>query len=362
MAYKTIVIKIGSSVLRGNSALNIAKFKEIAQDVAQIKRSGKRVLIVSSGAIASGMVRLGLKIRPQSISSLQALASIGQIELMKLYQKNFLRYKIEVAQVLLNWDDFSSRKRYLNAKDTINELLKLGAVPIINENDALAVEEIKLGDNDRLSAMLAALLGADLLMILSDVAGIYDYDKNIIKEVTDLKDVKKYCSGTKKHFSVGGMTTKLEAAEICTTSGIPCLIADGRVKNPLLHALNNETGTYIRAIKGLKAKKHWLAYITKKSKGAILVDEGAVAAIISRNKSLLPKGIIAVEGHFNVDDLVSIKDKNGLEIARGITSYSSFELDKIKGCNTNDVAAILGCKRRDEVVDRDNLALVGVKT
>jgi len=358
--YKKIVIKIGSSILRKDDGhLDLNRFRDITKEIAFLIDKKKKVVIVSSGAIASGMGKLGLKSRPQVISRLQALASLGQIELMKTYQKCFSRYRIDIGQVLLNWDDFSSRKRYLNAKDTIEQLMKLKAVPVINENDALAVEEIKLGDNDRLSAMVASLVSADLLLILSDVDGIYDGDGSIIKNVTDIKDVKKFCFNTDKNHCVGGMITKLEAVEIASSLGIPAIITNGGIKNGIREALELKRGTFIKAKKKMSAKKHWIAYISK-TKGAIVVDTGAERAVVEMSKSILPMGITAVSGSFSLGDLIVVKNKKGKIIAKGIPGYSSLEIEKIKGSKSKDIASILDIKRQDEVIHRDNLVLYEV--
>ncbi|MDP8253041.1 MAG: glutamate 5-kinase [Candidatus Kaelpia aquatica] len=359
--YKKIVIKIGSSILRKNDgSLDLVKFKNIAKEVSSLMDKNRNIVLVSSGAIASGMGKLGLKSRPQAISYLQALASLGQIELMKTYQNSFSKHKIEIGQVLLSWDDFSDRKRYLNAKDTIEQLIKLKIVPVINENDALAVEEIKFGDNDKLSAMVASLISADLLLILSDIDGIYDGEGRIIKRVTNVKDVKKYCFDTDKAHCVGGMITKLEAVEVAASLGIPSVITNGKDKDGIKKGIALESGTFIEAEKKLSAKKHWIAYLSK-SKGAITVDAGAEKAVVEKGKSILPMGILSVNGHFGVGDLITVKNKIGIEIAKGISGYSSLEIEKIKGHKSKEIAAVLGLKRQDEAVHRDNLVLFEVK-
>ncbi|MDP8216522.1 MAG: glutamate 5-kinase [Candidatus Kaelpia imicola] len=359
--YKKIVIKIGSSILRkSGGSLNLGKFKDIAKEVSSLIEKNRKVVIVSSGAIASGMGKLGLKSRPQMMSRLQALASLGQIELMKSYQDSFSKYRIEIGQVLLNWDDFSDRKRYLNAKDTIEQLIKLKVIPVINENDALAVEEIKLGDNDRLSAMVASLISADLLLILSDVDGIYDGEGKIIRRVSDIKGVKKHCFDTDKDYCVGGMITKLEAVEIAASLGIPSVITNGNDKNGIREGIGLESGTFIEAEKRLSAKKHWITYLSK-AKGVITVDTGAEKAIVERGKSILPMGILSINGHFDAGDLITVKNEIGTEIARGISGYSSSEIEKIRGRKSKEIAEVLGFKRRDEVVYRDNLVLSEVK-
>lgn len=356
--YKLIVVKIGASILVGEKHLNLNKFKEIAYEVSKFINRGTKVIIVSSGAIASAMSKLNIQSRPKILSELQALASLGQIELMKLYQKYFSKYNFEVGQVLLTWDDFSFRIRYLNAQKTLLKLLNLGIVPIINENDTVAVEEIKLGDNDRLSAMVASMVGADLLLMLTDVDGIYDSSGNLIKETDDIKKIKEYCLGTDKQFCIGGMITKLEAAEIATYFGIPCLISNGRIRFPISKAIERNFGSYIKPHRKLKARKHWLAYLSK-PKGAIVIDSGARQAIVKKYKSILPKGILSIRGDFDAGELIKILDQDELEIARGITNYSCREIDKIKGQNSSEIKAILGYKRSDEVISRDNLVVIG---
>ncbi len=359
--YKNIVIKIGSSILcKKDGSLDLRKFRNIAEEVAKLLDKNRKVVIVSSGAIASGMGKLSLKSKPQVIARLQALASLGQIELMKTYQDCFSKYKINVGQVLLNWDDFSDRKRYLNAKETIDQLIKLKIVPIINENDALAIEEIKLGDNDRLSAMVAALISADILLILSDIDGIYDEQGKIINKVANVKDVRKYCFDTDKSHCVGGMITKLEAVEIAASLGIPSIITNGNDKGGIEKGIKLESGTFIEAKKKLSAKKHWIAYLSK-SKGAITVDAGAERAVVDRGKSILSMGILSVSGNFGVGDLILVKNKAGVEIAKGISGYSSLEIDKIKGRRSEEIAKILDFKRQDEVLHRDNLVIFEVK-
>jgi glutamate 5-kinase len=356
---KRIVIKIGSSVinLTKRRKIDIIKIREICRDVKKLIENKNQILIVSSGAIASAMVRHNLTKRPSKISVLQSLAAIGQIELMKIYQQAFAKYNIEIAQVLLTWDDFSYRKRYLNAKNTLEKLLSMGIIPIINENDPIAIEEIKLGDNDRLSALVACLIRANILIMLSDVKGIYDKDGKLVRDVYDLNKIRDFCKGTEKSCSVGGMKTKLEAAEIVTNFGIDMIVTDGRKKYPIISALNSDERTLIKGMKKLKAKKHWIAY-GGKIKGKIFIDNGAKEAILKRGKSILASGIIKKLGEFDCNDLISVFDMNLNEIARGITNYSSDEIDMIKGKKSSEIVNILGKKKSDEVIHRDNLVII----
>jgi len=356
--YKKIVVKIGASVLKSKGRLNKSRFREIASDVYQLLKTGKKVIIVSSGAIACGMIKLGLNVRPRSITKLQALAALGQIDLMKIYQNYFQKYNVEIAQVLLTWDDFSDRRRFLNARETLNELLSLNIVPIINENDAVGVEEIKLGDNDRLSAMVASMIQAELLIMLSDVPGIYNEQGEILSEVKNVEEVKNLCLGTDKNFCVGGMLTKLEAVKIATSLGINAVISDGRIKNPIISVIKDKKGTWFPASSKLKAKKHWLAYLSQ-PRGILIVDSGAENALVKKGKSLLPKGVREVKGEFSAGDLVKIVNLQGDEIARGITNYNYSETRKILGVDSREIVSILGFKRTDELVNRDNLVITG---
>lgn len=356
--YKKIVVKIGASVLKSGETLNKSRFKAIAQDVSELLNQGRKVLLVSSGAIACGMTKLGLKARPQSMAKLQALAALGQIELMKIYQSYFQRHNIEIAQVLLTWDDFSDRRRFLNARETLSELLSSKIVPIVNENDAVGIEEIKLGDNDRLSAMVASMIQAELLIMLTDVPGIYNEKGEIISRVEDIEKIKNVCLGTDKTFCVGGMLTKLEAVKIATSMGLEVVISDGRVKRPILSVIKDKKGTWFPVQGKLQAKKHWLAYLSQ-PRGTLVIDEGAENALTKRRKSLLPKGVREVKGEFSVGDLVKVVNLKGEEIARGIINYNSTETKKILGIDSREIISVLGFKRSDELINRDNLVITG---
>jgi len=349
--YKRIVIKIGSSLFYENGDLNMLRFWGIVSNIAGlIKLTRKEVVIVSSGAIALGMNLMKLKTRPKELPVLQATAAIGQNALMDDYSKYFRKYKITCAQVLLTWDDFDNRQRYLNAKNTLLTLLKLGVVPIINENDTISTDEIRFGDNDRLSALVATLINADLLIIFSDVEGLLDRNKKLIKVVGEITpQIRALACPTDKKSCVGGMVTKIEAAKIAMDSGIPCVIAKGGTGRIIFDIVRNPAGgigtLFLPRRSRLAAKERWIAFGTK-PKGKIMVDDGAKSALINK-KSLLSVGISACEGNFDAGDIVSVRDKSNLEFARGEVGISSGELDDIKG------------KRyHKEIIHRDNIVIL----
>ncbi len=349
--YKRIVIKIGSSLLFGNPAQSdcfVFPMEELSRQISQLAGEGIEVVVVSSGAIASGMRLLKMKQRPKELSSLQATASVGQHFLMSQYQRFFEKRGFNCAQILLTYDDFDSRKRSLNIKSTIATLLSKGIVPIVNENDAISTDEIKFGDNDRLSALVASLISADLLIILSDVEGLWDKNKNIIRVVDKItSEIKSLACPTDKQSCVGGMITKLEAAKISTDSGIPCVIANGNKQDIIVSIAGDpqKHGTLFISKKNLTAKQSWMVYGTK-SKGNIKVDEGAKKALINK-KSLLSVGIVSCSGNFNSGDIVSICDNRDVEFARGKAGLAVKELDKIKGTRFSR-----------EIIHRDNIVIL----
>lgn len=348
--YKRIVIKIGASLLYSEKTRFDSTFAaEIAQQISDLVAEGKEIVLVTSGAIALGMSILKLENRPKELAYLQAAAAVGQHELMDVYRR-FLREKdLSCAQVLLTWEDFDNRKRYLNAKNTLVTLLRLKSVPIINENDTVSTDEIKFGDNDRLSALVSTMVSADLLIILSDVEGLLDREKNVVKIVDEITpQIKALACPTTKKTCVGGMITKIEAAKIAVSSGIPCVIASGHKKNVIKSCVEDtlEAGTvFLPKNVSLAARKRWIAFGTK-PKGKIVVDDGAKRALLNK-KSLLSVGVLAVLGDFTGGSTVSVLDTKKVEIARGRANIASRELDKVKGVRSDK-----------EVIHRDNIVIL----
>lgn len=364
---RRIVVKLGSSVVADSRGLKRERIKEIAEEVAEVQGRGTHVVIVSSGAIAAGRSRLGLSRRPRTIAEQQAAAAVGQIRLMAAYESSFSSWGIKVAQVLLTRDDFANRRRYLNAKHTMSMLLRCGIVPVVNENDTVVVAEIKFGDNDNLSALVAALIEADLLVMLSDVDGLYTEDPRSGKEASLVRLVEKldkevldYGTSRSTEVGTGGMASKLQAAATATASGIPVLIANGTRPGSLRAALDpaRECGTLIlQSTDRLARRKQWIAY-TLRPEGTIVADSGASEAVCCRGSSLLPSGISEVVGDFDAGACVSCVDTSGKEFARGLVAYSSSELRRIKGLHSREVTRVLGYKVADEVIHRDDLVLM----
>ena len=364
---KKAVIKIGSSVLTdSDGSLSIEVFDDIASEVQKLRAKSIHVVIVSSGAIAAGMSKLELDKKPGDISMKQAIAACGQTSLMGQYERAFSRYGINVAQILLTHDGLSDRKRFLNARKTMLTLLGMGVVPVVNENDTVAVEEIMFGDNDNLAAAVTTLIEADLLVMLTDIDGLYSKDPkrnrdaeliSLIEEIGD--EVLNNAGDTVGNTTAGGMRTKIEAAGKAAAFGVPTIIASGKSKGELSRIfLGGEVGTlFLPSLKSLKGRKHGIAFTLKPS-GEIVIDKGAKKAIISSGRSLLPSGIKGVRGDFGVGDCVSCVDESGAEIARGLTSYSSVDIKKIMGTKTSQVESILGYKYSDEVIHRDDLAVI----
>jgi len=325
--FKRLVIKIGASLFCYKGIL-----ENLCNEIISLYKE-KEIVLVSSGAIFCGMNMLGLKKRPQELSQLQATAAIGQNQLMQLYRSFFDKSNIKCGQILLTWEDFNQRSRYLNAKNTILMLLNLKVIPIINENDAVSTEEIKFGDNDRLSALVANLIDADLLIILSDVDGLLDEKGKIIKVVEEITpQIQGLCKTTDKQTSVGGMVSKIQAVKISVDSGIPCIIANGKKKGILYEVLNSpfEAGTlFLPKKKKLLAFQRWLAFGAK-PKGKIFVDEGAKQALLNK-KSLLAVGIVKLEGEFKKGDIVSVLDTKNNEFSRGKVELDSNQIQNIKG-------------------------------
>lgn len=364
---KRIVIKVGSSILTSvEKGLNREMFSSLAKEISELKRQGYEVIMVSSGAIAAGMEKLGYKIRPQSITHKQATAAVGQSRLINIYETYFSRHQQMVAQILLTHEDLSHRKRFLNARNTILTLVGLGIIPIINENDTVVVDEIKFGDNDNLSALITNLVEAELLIILTDMEGICDLDPRVypnakcISLIEDIdKDLDAMIGETASEMSVGGMVSKIQAAKKAARFGVPTIVACG-TKKEVIHQIikGKEIGTLILPkSEALSSRKGWIAF-NLKPKGNIFVDEGAKRAIVQRGKSLLPSGITEVKGNFNRGDSVSCLGPRGKEFARGLVNYSSDELEKIKGLKTEKIENVLGYKYSDEVIHRDDLVVL----
>ena len=364
---RRVVIKIGSQILSSQNGIEEGRIKGLVGDLAALHDQRKEIVVVSSGAVAAGMTRLGIKERPKTIPQKQALAAVGQIKLMALYETCFSRFHKNVAQVLLTHEDLANRRRYLNAKHTLMTLLESSIIPIVNENDTVAVEEMKFGDNDHLSALVAALLEADLLIMLSDVDGIFDLDPRVHEDarliplISDIKAAKHRLKGeSQSPLGTGGISSKVSAAEKAAAAGVPTLIANGLVANilPRLFDLRQETGTMVIPEENrLARRKHWIAY-NLKSAGEIVVDQGAFEALVLRGKSLLPSGLKEVHGSFGVGECVRCLDLQGREFARGLVNYSSQELNQIKGLHTSKIEQVLGYKVYDEIIHRDNLVLL----
>ena len=362
---KRIVVKVGSNVLAGPQGLRRRRIGTLADDIATLVDGGRHAVVVTSGAVASGAARLGPR-RPR-LEWRQAAAAVGQISLMAAYERAFARHGRLAAQVLLTHSDLADRRRYLNARHTLRTLLAMGAVPIVNENDTVAVEELKFGDNDNLSALTAALIEADLLVILTDVAGLYTGDPRVERDATLVPvaavddPVLDRAGPSRTNVGTGGMASKIIAARNAAAAGIPTVIADGTHKGVLAGIFDPATqvGTLILADGDpLAHRKHWIAY-TLKPVGTLALDAGAQRAVAQGGRSLLPSGVRGVEGTFGVGDCVRLVGPDGHEFARGLSSYGSVELQRIAGAHTRDIDRLLGYKGSDEVVHRDDLVLVG---
>ncbi|QDU94295.1 glutamate 5-kinase [Lignipirellula cremea] len=368
-AAHTVVVKVGTRVLtRDDGALSQDRIERLCAELHAMMEAGKNVILVSSGAVGAGMNRLNLKSRPADVAQLQAVAAVGQARLMQIYDQSLQRYGRHAAQVLLTVGDFNDRNRYLNVRNTLLALQKFGAVPIINENDTVAVDELTatFGDNDRLAALVTNLIRAPLLIILSDVAGLYSGDPSlpdsrIVPTIRQLdEEVYKLVRDRKTGFSKGGMASKLEAARIVTTAGENAIIASGRDLGVLEAIMAGEpVGTLIVGQeKSVSPWKRWLGY-TVRPCGRIYVDDGARRAIAENGRSLLAIGITSVDGPFDKGDLIALYDSAGREVARGLSNYSADDLEKIKGLRSEFITQVLGRFPYDEVIHRDNLAVVG---
>lgn len=362
-----IVVKIGSSSLTQPSGeLDPFCMSKIVYDIVKLMEDQIEVVLVSSGAVAAGTGRLGLEDKPRTMPEKQAAAAIGQGILLQTYEQLFNQYGRVVGQVLLTRGDFAMRKRYLNARNTLSALLKYGVVPIINENDTISVDEIRVGDNDRLSALTACLVDSDLLVILSDIDGVYSSDPRdnsdaslipVIKDLEAEMDVVGDSCGSR--FGTGGMKTKFQAARIVTSSGIPMVVANAAQPSILQRIVKGEqVGTlFLPGTHKLHTKKRWIGFGSD-TKGRVFVDAGAEAALVYGGKSLLPSGVVGTEGTFESGSVVSVVGTEGREIAKGIVSYSSAEIERIKGKHSGEIEKILGYKGFAAIIHRDNLTVV----
>lgn len=365
-----VVIKVGTRVLSSaNGALDLAQVKHLSDQLNSLHNSGKKVVLVSSGAVGAGVSQLKLKSRPTDLSTLQAVAAIGQTKLIEAYDRFFKANDKHVAQILLTADDLDDRSRYLNVRNTLSALLNIDAIPIINENDSVAVDELQatFGDNDRLAALVTNLLRAPVLVILSDVDGLYDKDPQLsgaqlLSVVDRVEDATMNLATQHNHqMSKGGMLSKLKAAKMATSAGENVIIANGRSPDILQQVFRgDDVGTlFLASDRSVSPFKRWLGF-SAQSRGRLFLDDGAMHAVVRRGGSLLAIGITRFQGHFGKGEVVSICDSTGRELARGLSNYSSGELELIRGLKSSEIIAKLGHCPYDEVVHRDNLSVTEV--
>jgi len=362
-----IIIKVGSSLVTNHGeGLDQKAIASWVEQIAHLVKSGKEIVLVTSGAVAEGMQRLGWKARPTLINELQAAAAIGQMGLVQIYEKNFSQHALKAAQILLTHDDLADRKRYLNARSTLNTLLELKVIPIINENDTVVTDEIRFGDNDTLASLVANLIEADLLVILTDQPGLFSEDPRKNKEaklihhgVAGDLSLESMAGGAGSSIGTGGMLTKVLAAKRASRSGAHTIIASGKEENVLIRLSQGEMiGTHLES-KQLKvaARKQWLADHLQ-LRGKLVLDDGAVEALKKEGKSLLPIGVTKVEGDFDRGEVVLCLDTEGREIARGLINYNAIETKKIMGKSTNSIESLLGYIDQPSLIHRDNLILL----
>jgi glutamate 5-kinase len=364
---KRLVVKIGSSLIASRDhGLNHALLESLAEEMADLKRRGYEIVIVSSGAILAGLEKLGIKVRPKSLPVKQAAAAVGQSRLIWAYEKAFEAQGLKVAQILLTQDDLADRKRFLNSRNTLTTLLALNVIPVINENDTVVVEEIRFGDNDNLAGLVTHLIDAQLLVILSDVEGLFTDDPRrhpeavLIPVVTTVTaEMERLAKDTATSEGTGGMRSKVLAARTVAGYGVPTVVAGGRRAGVLSKILKgNAVGTLFLPESGKRnSRKQWIAF-TSRTKGRLWLDAGAVEALATKGKSLLPSGIVRVEGRFEGGDAVSCLDPHGREVAKGLVNYASDDLARIRGAKTGEIAGILGYKDYDEAIHRDNLVIL----
>jgi len=366
-AARRLVVKIGSRVLTGEDGnLDQQLITHLAEQIADIRRIGKEVVIVSSGAIAAGRQALGLSERPRTIPQKQAAAAVGQTRLMRSYEEAFARFGYTTGQLLLTREDLADRQRFLNARAALDAILEYGAIPIINENDTVIVDEIKFGDNDNLSALVTSLTEAQLLVILTDIDGFYNADPRnnpeaqlvpLVRTIT--REVELAAGGSGSTVGTGGMATKIAAAKKAGRSGVATVMINGKQRDIITHTLAGAAvGTlFLPPKKSLNRRKHWIAYTLRPS-GKIIVDKGAREVLSRQGKSLLPSGIVAIEGKFGRGSSVRICDTAGVEFARGIVDYSQREVAMLAGRQSSEIEDILGYRYSDEIIHRDNLVIL----
>ena len=362
---KIIVIKIGSSLLVDrNKKIRKKWLSTFAKDIQELKSKNKKIIIVSSGAIALGCIKMNYNKKSLKLDKSQAVASIGQIELMNLFSNTFSKYKLNISQILLTLEDTEKRRRSLNAKRTFENLFDLGFIPIVNENDTIATTEIKYGDNDRLASRVAQITNADTLVLLSDVDGLYTKNPKIFKDAKIIKKVENFNEDLKNinlkgnnEFGSGGMSTKIEAAKICQLSGCNMIIANGLYLNPIDKIIRkNDCTLFVSKVSKLDARKKWIISSVS-PKGELIIDDGAKKAL-KNGKSLLAAGIKKVSGKFNKGDHIKILDKTNKECARGLCSFASNEIEKILGYHSKEIEKILGYTAKSEVVHKDDMVEV----
>jgi glutamate 5-kinase len=362
-----IVVKVGSSILTCPEAgIDRDYVADLVAQLCTLREKGWQVVLVSSGAISAGLQRLGVAERPTDMPSLQAAASVGQVALVETYAEFFQIRGVPVGQVLLTRHDTGHRESYLHARDTFERLLDMGAVPIVNENDTVAVDEIRFGDNDTLAALVGVMVSARLVVLLTDTEGLYDADPRFSEEATLLEQVEELtddlvaaAGGAGTSAGSGGMATKVEAAKVLMKAGIPLIVADGRRPDVIVEAAEGSSvGTHFSPGEGaVSAKKLWIA-VGRKVAGEIVVDDGAKAAVVDRGKSLLPAGVVEVKGTFAVGDTVVLKDRRGGSFARGLVGLSSADLSRVKGLKSAEIGEVLPAMKGVEVVHRDSLVVL----
>lgn len=363
---KKIVIKVGTSTLTNSlGKLNHEKIRSLAKELTDLRKEGKKIVLVTSAAISAGMERLGLTERPTTIPEKQAVAAVGQGILMQIYEKMFAECGQIVAQILMTREDSVKRNRYTNIRNTFNTLLNKGIIPVVNENDAVSIDELKIGDNDTLSAQVASIVDADLVIILTDIEGLYtanpkeDPKAKLVHEITAIDEkVELAAGGAGSKYGTGGMFTKIQAAKIAVSSGIAMVVVGGEQDGVIKQVLSGEKlGTLFLSRKNrLQLRKRWLAFGAR-VKGKLVVDKGCANALL-KGSSLLPAGIVNSEGDYCAGDTLGLYCENGQEIARGLTNYAYIEVEQLKGAKTSDIMEILGYKSYDEVIHRDNLVII----